>query len=306
MGGMMRRHMALVVFLFLVGLLNGCVNLEAVGKFADGTQALSEASGKFYEMELQTDRQLASMTVDLGASSPDCSSGTHWDCATKGKNLMSESRRNRAAVASLAEYARGLQGIATFTDDENIEKASQKLSGNLGDLVKTLDRKANPKEEVLASAISSLAQVYLDLKVSKIVYEKVKLAHPHVKTITDSLRNDIQRQQQRVIINRLNAKATREGWFNGFRSGYQDAGASSGEKAIFTIAAGKLVENELRDELAVQPSTLFLEKFEATVESCVKAHKAIRKPNLSERSSTIVKFAGDARSLISTLSQITN
>jgi len=308
MGGMIRQYIAFMEFFFLIVMLHGCVNLEAVGTFADGTQALSEASGKFYEMELQTDRQLAAMTVDLGApeNSPDCSGMTPWDCATKGKNLMSEARRNRAAISSLAEYARGLHEIATFKDDENVEKASQELSGNLGNLGKTLGNTANPKDQVLASAISSLAKVYLDLKVRKIIYEKVKLAHPHVIKITDTLRSDIKRQQQRFALERGNAKATRETWFNDFRSGYQATGVSASEKASFTIAAGKLVEAELRDELAVQPSTVFFKKFEATVESCVKAHQAIQNPDLSAKSGTIVKFIGDARSLISTLNQITN
>ena len=278
-----------------------------MGKFRDGAQALSEASGKFYEMELQIDRQLAAMTVDLGSpeNSPDCPGITPWDCATKGKNLMSEARRNRAAVSSLAEYARGLHEIATFNDDENIEKASKELSGNLGDLAKTLD-KSIKSEGILAEAISSLGQVYLDLKVQGIVYKKVKMAHPHVKTIAEMLRKDIKRQQQRFAINRLNTKATREIWFNGFRAGYQAPGTSHSDKAYLSLAAGKLVENELQDELAVQPSKLFFKKFEATVKSCVNAHKAIRKPDLSERSSTIVKFIGDARSLLSTLNQITN
>jgi len=307
MRGMMHRYIAFVVFVFLIGLLNGCVNLEAVGKFAAGTQALSEASGKFYEMELRTDHQLAAMTVDLGAqaNSPGCS-GTPWDCATKGKKLMSEARRNRAAISSLAEYARGLHAIATFKDDENIEKASQELSGNLGNLARMLGNTADPKDEILASAISSLGKVYLDLKARKIVYEKVKLAHPHVEKITDILRKDINRQRQRLAIKRENAKATRETWFNGFRSGYQDSGVSESEKAFLSLAAGQLVESELRDQLAVQPSALFLEKFEATVKSCLNAHQAIRNPDLSEKSGMIVKFVGDARSLLSTLSQITN
>lgn len=306
--GMIRQYSTFIGFFFLVGMLNGCVNLEAVGKFADGAQAFSEASGKFYEMELQTDRQLAAMTVDLGApeNSPDCSGMTPWDCATKGKNLMAEARRNRAAIASLAEYARGLHEIATFSDDENVENASQALSGNLGNFGKTLGNTTDPKDQVLASAISSLAQVYLDLKVRKTIYEKVKLAHPHVVKITDTIQKDIKRQQQRFAIERVNAKATRETWFNGFRDGYQATGVSASEKSFRSLAAAQLVENDLRDELAVEPSAVFFKKFETTVKSCVKAHQAIQTPGLSAKSGTIVKFVGDARSLIATLNQITH
>ena len=307
MAEMIRRSSLFLGVVFLVGMLNGCVNLEAVGKFADGAQALSEASGKFYEMELETDRQLAAMTVDLGApeNSADCS-GTPWDCAVKGENLMAEARRNRAAISSLAEYARGLHEIATFNDDKNIGKASKELSGNLGDLSKTLDGSVNQKDQVLATAISSLAKVFVDLKVRDVIYEKVQLAHPQIKVITDVIRKDIKGMQTRSKITRLNAQATRETWFNGFRANYKDPEVNASEKATFDLLASQLVKNELRDILAVEPSRLFIKKFEATVESCVEAHQAIQKADLRGNSDTIIKFVGDARNLLSTLNQITH
>ena len=313
MGGRIRRCIGCMPFFFLVVVLHGCGNLDAVGKFADGTQALSAASGKFYEMELQTDRQLAAMTVDLGApeDSPECKNpdGSHltpWDCATKGKNLMAEARRNRAAISSLAEYARGLQEISTFNDDENIEMASKELSGNLGSIATTFGKRADKNDEFLASAISSLAKVYLDLKIRKVIYEKVKLAHPHVIKITDTLRKDIKRQHQRLALDRVNAKATREEWFRGFRAGYQAPGVSESKRVFLSLSASQLVDDELKDELSAQPSALFLEKLEATVESCIRAHQAIQTPNLSEESGTIIKFISDARNLISTLNQMPN
>jgi hypothetical protein len=300
-----------VILLFVV-FLTGCVNLKAVGKFSEGAQVLSEASGKFYAIELETDRQLAAMTVNLGAKqkSEKCKIKddvymTPWDCATKGKNLMSEARRNRAVVAALAQYAKSLNEIATFDDDENIEKASQELSGNLSNLAKTLDA-ANTKEEVLASAISGLAKIYLDIKVRKIIYQKIKLAQDDVATIVNTLRDDIKRQQQRFAINRLNAKATREEWFKAFRKGYQSGGASASDKAFLTIAAGKLVGDDLKDELAAQPATLFLEELDETAASCLKAHEAIQNPDLSDKAGTVIKFVNDARGLLSSVNQMSN
>lgn len=307
-----RLYTRFIVILLFVVFLTGCVNLKAVGKFSEGAQVLSEASGKFYAIELETDRQLAAMTVNLGAKqkSEKCKIKgdkymTPWDCATKGKNLMSEARRNRAAVVALAQYAKSLNEIATFDDDENIEKASQELSGNLSNLAKTLDA-ANTKEEVLASAISGLAKIYLDVKVRKIIYQKIKLAQDDVATIVNTLRDDIKRQQQRFAINRLNAKATREEWFKAFRKGYQSGGASASDKAFLTIAAGKLVGDDLKDELAAQPATLFLEELDETAASCLKAHEAIQNPDLSDKAGTVIKFVNDARGLLSSVNQLSN
>lgn len=307
-----RLYTRFIVILLFVVFLTGCVNLKAVGKFSEGAQVLSEASGKFYAIELETDRQLAAMTVNLGAKqkSEKCKIKddvymTPWDCATKGKNLMSEARRNRAVVAALAQYAKSLNEIATFDDDENIEKASQELSGNLSNLAKTLDA-ANTKEEVLASAISGLAKIYLDVKVRKIIYQKIKLAQDDVVTIVNTLRDDIKRQQQRFAINRLNAKATREEWFKAFRKGYQSGGASASDKAFLTIAAGKLVGDDLKDKLAAQPATLFLEELDETAASCLKAHEAIQNPDLSDKAGTVIKFVNDARGLLSSVNQLSN
>lgn len=307
-----RLYTRFIVILLFVVFLTGCVNLKAVGKFSEGAQVLSEASGKFYAIELETDRQLAAMTVNLGAKqkSEKCKIKddvymTPWDCATKGKNLMSEARRNRAVVAALAQYAKSLNEIATFDDDKNIEKASQELSGNLSNLAKTLDA-ANTKEEVLASAISGLAKIYLDIKVRKIIYQKIKLAQDDVATIVNTLRDDIKRQQQRFAINRLNAKATREEWFKAFRKGYQSGGASASDKAFLTIAAGKLVGDDLKDELAAQPATLFLEELDETAASCLKAHEAIQNPDLSDKAGTVIKFVNDARGLLSSVNQLSN
>ena len=308
-----RPYTRFILILLFVVFLNGCANLKAVGKFSEGSQALSEAAGKFYAMELETDRELAAMNVDLGAKqkSEKCKIKgneymTPWDCATKGKNLMSEARRNRAAVAALAQYAKSLHEIAIFDDDENIQKGSQELTGNLSNLAKTLDATADSKEEVLARAISGLAKIYLDVKVRKIIYQKIKLAQDDVETIVNMLRDDIKRQQQRFAINRLNAKATREEWFEAFRKGYQSGGASASHKAFLTIAAGKLVGDDLRDELATQPAPLFLEELDETAASCLKAHEAIQNPDLIDKAGIVIQFVNDARGLLSSVNQLSN
>ncbi len=299
--------------LFICSFLAGCVNLEAVGKFSEGAQALSEASGQFYTMSLETDRQLARMTVYLGSEeeSDHCnnSDGTDkipWKCATEHKNLMSEVRRNRAAVAALAQYAKSLNEIANFNDNENIERASQALAGNLSRLRKTLDTTANFDEEVLSSAILGLEKIYLNTKVREIIYQKINLAHEHVEIIVNILRKDIKRQQTRFAINRLNASGERERLFMAFREGYRGDGVSESEKAFLTIAAGKLVEEELKAQLAERPSIQFVEELDHAAESLLKAHQAIQNPDLSDKAGIVVKFVKDARALLTNVNQLRN
>ncbi len=291
-----------IVTLFIVAITTGCTNLETVEEFAKGTQALSEASGKFYEMELETDRQLAVMTVDLD----EIKQGgiTPWDRATKGKKLMSEARRNRAAVAALAQYAQSLNEIATFNDDDDIEKASKELSGNLSSLAATLDSAA-PEEGVLADAISGLGKIYIDLKVRKIIYEKIKLAQDDVETIINMLKEDIERQMNRFKLGRINNSATREEWFNGFIQKYQGSTDAS-ERAILSITAGNLIGDELKEQLAVLPATLFLEKLNKTANSCLESHKAIQNQDLRDNVGTLVRFVNDARSLLSSVNKLRN
>jgi hypothetical protein len=317
---MIRLCTSSIVTLFFVASITGCVNLKTVEKFAKGTQALSEASGKFYEMELETDQQLAAMNVDLGAKqkSEKCKNkdGTYmtpWDCATKGKNLMSEARRNRAAVAALAQYAQSLNEIATFDDDKNVEKASKALSGNLSKLAKTLDSAADPKEAMLASAISGLGKIYIDMKVRKIIYEKIRQAQGDVTKIINMLKDDIKRQQDRFAINRVTTEATREEWFNAFREKYQSNVKSSlgkatitDENAILSITAGNLIRDDLKDQLAAPSDILFLKKLNKTAVSCLQAHAAIQNQKLSDKAGTLVKFINDARSLLSSINQLSN
>ncbi len=299
----------LIGILFVCSVLTGCVNLEAVGKFSEGAQALSEASGKFYTMELETDRQLAKMTVNLdskGCKNKKNVSMVPWDCATKGENLMSEARRNRAAVAALAQYAKSLNEIATVNEDENIEKASQELAGNLGNLTKTLDANADTREQLLASAISELANIYVDAKARKVIYQNIKLAQGNVETIINMLRDDIKLQQERFNRNRENTQATREEWFKVFGEEYRSVGVSSSRKAFLTIAAGKLVEDELIDKLSEEPNKLFLKDLDIAAESLLKAHKAIQNPDLGDKAGEIVKFVNDAQALLSSVNQLSN
>jgi len=264
-------------------------------------------------MQLDTDKQLASMTVYLGSEeeSNHCknSDGTDnipWKCATEHKKLMSEARRNRAAVEALAQYARSLNEIANFNDNNNIERASQALAGNLSHLRKTLDSTSNLDEEVLSSAIVGLEKIYLNAQVKKIIYQKISLAHEHVQTIVNILRKDIKRQQTRFAISRLNTSGERERLFMAFREGYRGDGVSESEKAFLTIAAGKLVEGELKEQLAERPSVQFVEELDHAAESLLKAHQAIQNPDLSDKAGIVVKFVKDARALLSNVNQLSN
>ncbi len=288
-----------VVFIFLCCSLTACTNMGAVGKFADGAQALSRAAGRFYGMELDTDRQIAMTTIDLGAKHDiaacqknDGSFLTPWDCATKGENLISEARRNRAAVAALAQYAQSLKEMAEFNDDANIEETSKELSGNLSVLAKSLDPEANTNESILANAISGLAKVYIDLKVRKAVYHKVRLAQEDVVKIVIMMRDDIKRQKARLAVSRINAKATREEWFNAFKERYQSNQALivqnattharraelKSENAKLTIAAGTLVGDELADMLSTQPSIIFMDELDRTARQLSGSPQSHTKP----------------------------
>ena len=292
-------------------MLQGCVNLEAVGQFANGAKALSEASGKFYDKSLETDRKLAMLSVDLGAAdkTPECQKQdgsylTPWDCAVRGTNLLSETRRNYAAVAALAQYAQGLNDIATLNDDAQIERSAKELSGNLNDIAKTLDIAADTKESALASAISSIAKVYFDLKVRDIVHEKAKQAQEPVTVIVKTLKNDIRRQQQRIAVARINAKATREEWLNAFRNDYQNPGTTPASKAALSIAAGHLVEDELLDIVEEAPDKQFLASLERTADSCLKAHAAIQDPDIKDKADTVRHFVNDAKNLLSSAKRL--
>jgi len=299
-------HTHIAIILCCSALLQGCVNLEPVGQFARGTKALSEASATFYDKSLESDRQLAMLNVDLAApaNSEECHNKdgsylTPWDCATLGENLLSETRRNHAAVAALAQYAQSLNDIATFNSDAQVENTAKELSGNLTDIAKYLDINADPKESALANAISSVAKIYIDLKVRDIVHEKAKQAQESVTVIVQTLKNDIKRQQQRIAIARLAAKATREEWFNAFRKDYQHPGTTPASKAALSIAAGHLVEDELVDLVNELPNKQFLANLERTADSCLQAHTAIQDPDIKDKADTVKHFVNDAKNLLS-------
>ena len=197
-----------ILFLLIVSFLNGCVNLDAVGKFADGAAQLSQASVKFYNSELETDRKLAGWTIDL--AEPATSGESPWLKVTKGQKLIAEARRNRAAVMALANYANSLKNIANFNNDAAVKKSTNKLSNNLTSLSNELDSSIDLNESILAKAITQLASLYSNVKTKAIIQEKVKLAHPHVTTIINTMIKDIKRQQSRFSHTRLIADVNRE------------------------------------------------------------------------------------------------
>lgn len=336
---------ALLISSFLIG----CSNLKAVGKFADGAQMLSEASAKLYDSELEMNRKLAIIGAQLDFERPDpdtidpkCraineKSGkvyylTAWDCATKNE-IQSEVRRKSAAVASLAQYAQSLKEIAEYNDDQNVEKSAKELSGNLSALAKTLDATAKIDESTLATAISEVAKIYIDLKVRNTVHQKAKLAQEHVSLIVNTLKRDINSEKNRLYVYRNNAKAVREEWFKTYRHQYltnkeltlKDKTTNSEknrlnyENSILSIAAGTLIGDELNEQITLGIGRLkeqkeqesdehsrlfFLKKLNQTADSCLEAHRAIQEPNIKETSGAIIKFINDAKFLQSSVKQL--
>ncbi len=257
---------------------------------------LSQASAAFYTSELETDRKLAGLTVDLG--DPVASDRSSWLTVIKGKNLMAEARRNKAAVMALADYADSLKYIAFFDNDEAIEDSAENLSSNLSSLGKQLDISADPNESALAQAIIQLANLYTGVKTRAVIREKVKLAHPYVTTIIQTMIKDIERQQVRFAIARLNANINRERWFNAFTRDYQSGALSASQKSLVSIAAARLVEDELKEQLSEYSTRQFLQQLEKTAVSCLAAHKAIQDVDIKENAKELVEFIEDARNLV--------
>ena len=291
-----------ILFFLIVCFLNGCVNLDAVGKFANGATQLSQASAKFYTAELETDRKLAGLTIDL--AEPITSDESPWLKVTKGEKLIAESRRNKAAVMALAAYANSLKNIANFDNNAAVEKSANKLSSNLSSLSNELDSSIDLNESVLATAIKQLAGLYTDVKTKAIIQEKVKLAHPHVTTIINTMIKDIKRQQSRFSHTRLIADVNRETWFNAFKKDYHSGTLSASQKSLISIAAGQLVEDELEERLAELPTRNFLQQLEKTASSCLAAHKAIGGTDLKDDAKVLVNFISDARKLASSVQDI--
>ncbi|WP_305907249.1 hypothetical protein Q9L42_016955 [Methylomarinum sp. Ch1-1] len=281
--------------LLTLTLLSGCANLDAVGKFADGAQKLSWASAEFYQAELETDRELAGLTVDL--AEPVVAGESAWVNASKGENLIAEARRNKAAVMALANYAGSLKTIATYDDDKALQQSASDLSHSLISLSRELDGDIDPNESALAEAIKRLATLYSQLKSRDIVRSKVKQAHPHVETIVRTMIDDIERQQVRFSLTRLNANVNREQWFNAFKKDYQSGNLSASQKALISIAAGQLVEDELRERLSELPKRRFLSQLKRTANSCLAAHRAIHDSDLKDDAEVLLELAADTRKL---------
>jgi hypothetical protein len=291
-----------ILLLLLVNFLTGCVNLDAVGKFADGASILSKASSEFYTSELETDRKLAGMTIDL--AEPVTSAESPWLKVTKGENLIAEARRNKAAVMALAAYANNLKNIADFDNDDAVEKSANKLSRNLNSLSKELDSSIDLNESALATAFTKLASLYTDVKTRAIIREKVKLAHPFVTIIVETMIKDIERQQTRFLLTRLTANVNRENWFNAFKQDVESGTLSASQTSLISIAAGQLVEDELEDKLSELPTRNFLKQLKKTATSCLAAHKAIRDTDLKDDAKELVEFIGDASKLVNAVLDI--
>ncbi len=257
---------------------------------------LSQASEDFYSAELETDRNLAGLTIDLGA--PVVEGKPPWLSAVKGENLIAEARRNKAAVKALADYAESLKSIASFDNDTAVAQSAEKLSHNLLSLGHELEIHTELNGSALAQAVIKLAKVFSDVKVVSVIKQKVKQAHPYVKDIVTIMVKDIERQQKRFSISRLNADVNRERWFSSFRQDYQSGKLSLSQRAMLEIAAGRLVQDELKERLSERPSRKFLSQLKRTAASCLKAHESIREMDIKENAGILIEFLGNARDLV--------
>ncbi len=290
------------ILFLLAYFLTGCVNLDAVGKFADGANMLSQASSQFYTAELATDRKLAGLTVDL--SKQTSSDESAWLQLTKGENLIAETRRNQATISALAAYADNLKEMANDKNDEVVAKSAAKFSTKLNSLSKEIDNSSDLNESALAKAFSGLANLYTDIKTRAIIKQKVKLAHPFVTIIVNTMVKDIERQQARFSLARLSANVNRETWFNSFKKDYQSGKLSASQKSLISIAAGHIVENELEEKLSELSTGNFLKQLKKTAISCLAAHKAIRDTDLKDDAKELVEFVGDAKKLVAAVSDV--
>ena len=302
---MIRMDEKLIVVLILALSINGCVNLKAVSKFSEGAKKLSDASGKFYDMQLETDRQDAAISVNLG-NGVLCDQEIPWECTTKkGTDLIEPARIKHAAVESLAAYANGLNEISTAKNKKNIKKAATELGNNLDSIAKTLEIAAPVKGSILASAISELGGMYVDVKSKRVIYEAVEQSQNDVDVIINALVEDTETQMDTLKRSRVRDHSKRGRWFDAFRGRYGESNSGS-EKAYLSIAAGKLVSDDIKDELAYEPSQQFLKQLTKTAAECRQAHRAIGDPTLSDKAEVITDFVNHAQVLLNIAKQLNN
>ena len=274
--------------LIFVVLVSGCVNLQAVGKFADHTQTLAQASKEFYALQLTTDRNLAEATVDLS---------TPWS-SIGFDNLAAESRAKYAAVRALATYADGLKAIATVDEDDEVRDASTKLAGNLNSLATVLNA-GTVNESVVGTAVTAIAQIYIRIQQRRVVLDAVRQAQPYVDEVLDSLVEDATREAQRQRVARAASDAARDTWYEGLAS--NAASQSRAERARREILASKLIVEELEERAAAQQSATFVAQLQKSAVACKRAHAAIELEGLKANAIALVEFGQEVKSLVSSV-----
>ncbi len=204
---------------------------------------------------------------------------------------------------ALSAYANNLKNISEFDNEQDITQSATKLSSKLNNLSHEL-KNNDLNEPALAKAFSQLASLYTDVKTKAVIKEKVKQAHPFVSVIINTLIKDIERQQTRFSLLRLTANANRETWFNAFKKDYQSGKLSASEKSLIAIAAGQLVNDELKEQLNELPSGNFLKQMHKTASSCLAAHQAIGDTDLKDDSKELIEFIDDAKKLFTAVSDV--
>lgn len=285
---------AALLVLGVVGLFAACANLDGVKQFAAGVDGLARTSDDFYRRQADADLRLRLAVVDL-ADDP-------WDKALGGDALASEARRHRAAVAALQVYAQGLNELATVSESKEIEAAATELSGAFTSLSATLTGTAITDESALATAFTAVARAYVDLKAQRAIRKAALAAQPHVEVILATLRQDIARQQQRLLqVQRLAASSRRELLYEGLRKGF--ATASPAEQAMRTMAAQGLMGEELEARRIDPGDEALLRQFRAAVDSCLTAHGAIAGTSAQDAIPTFVKRVRDLAATIQRLAK---
>jgi hypothetical protein len=270
--------------------MGACANLDAVPEFARGAEDLAQAAAAFYRVQLQSDRRLARLSVDLEHDG--------FEPAVRGAALIAETRRHEAAVLALRIYAEDLASLVELDADAGTRVPLAALAERLGELAEALDR-ASPDERALADALLAMTRLGLEARRRRAVQQLARAAHPHLEVVIRTLLYDVQRQRERLAVLRASARSTREAWFDALRADY--AALDPAERVYRARTAGELVELELSDLAEEAELERLLSRFSAAAARCLDAHLAIQVEGAPEHLEVVRDFARLAREAVRSL-----
>lgn len=272
-----------MIFAVLIILAVGCASMKDVKDFAEATRSMTIGANQLYDQIVTNDQNTASVSVDLKTS--DSYRDIVGDALTRG------SLDRKQIMATLLAYSISLQEMADFNDDKDIEGSSKKLAKSLNSIASV-----DIDQGVVASAITSIAKVYIDIKKKNEIRKAVKNAHPSVKKIIEELQKNIRIDKQRLEITKTTGRANREKLFEQLKVDY--ANANNADKALRQIAASNLVKQDLKEQDSFILQILFLDQLEKTTISCLKAHEKLTEEDAIE---FVKEFVGNVRALTSAL-----